>query len=194
MRIYLDMSKKRKSGLANPARIKPFDDNQENVVHVVIETPKGSRNKFKYEPDLGTFTLHKLLPEGMVFPYDFGFIPCTKADDGDPVDVLLLMDEPVFPGCVVPSRLIGVLEAEQKEDGQKERNDRLLAVSMATRKHIDVKTIADVSDKVLEEIQQFFTNYNQQSGKEYKPIGQKGPKQAMRLVEKSLLKSGKNGQ
>jgi len=185
------MSKKRKSGMADPARIKPFDGGQKNVVHVVIETPKGSRNKFKYEPDLGTFTLHKVLPEGMVFPYDFGFIPCTKAEDGDPVDVLLLMDEPVFAGCVVPSRLIGVLEAEQKEDGQKERNDRLLAVSLASREHTDIKTIADVSRKVLDEIQQFFANYNQQSGKQYKPLGQKGPKQAMTLLKECLLKSGK---
>lgn len=185
------MSKKRKSGMADPARIKPFDGEQKNVVHVVIETPKGSRNKFKYEPALGTFTLHKVLPEGMVFPYDFGFIPCTKAEDGDPVDVLLLMDEPVFAGCVVPSRLIGVLEAQQKEDGQKERNDRLLAVSLASREHTDLKTIADVSNKVLDEIQQFFANYNQQSGKQYKPLGQKGPKQAMTLVKKCLRKRGK---
>ncbi|HZU42415.1 MAG TPA: inorganic diphosphatase [Terriglobales bacterium] len=186
------MSKKRKSGMADPARIQPFDGDQKNVVHVVIETPKGSRNKFKYEPDLGTFTLHTLLPEGMVFPYDFGFIPCTKAEDGDPIDVLLLMDEPVFAGCVVPSRLIGVLEAEQTEkDGEKERNDRLLAVSLASREHTHLKTIDEVSGKVLEEIQQFFKNYNQQSGKQYKPVGRKGPKQAMKLVEKSLLKNGK---
>jgi inorganic pyrophosphatase len=189
------MGKKGKSGMADPARIQPFDGDQDNTVHVVIETPKGSRNKFKYEPDLRTFTLHKVLPEGMVFPYDFGFIPCTEADDGDPVDVLLLMDEPVFAGCVVPSRLIGVLEAEQREkNGKKERNDRLLAVSLASRQHMELKTIADVSDKMLEEIQQFFANYNQQAGKQYTPLGQKGPKQAMKLLQKSLVKSGgKNG-
>jgi inorganic pyrophosphatase len=193
------MGKKGKSGMADPARIQPFDDGRDNTVHVVIETPKGSRNKFKYEPDLRTFTLHKVLPEGMVFPYDFGFIPCTEGEDGDPVDVLLLMDEPVFAGCVVPSRLIGVLEAEQREkNGKKERNDRLLAVSLASRQHMELKTIADVSDKMLEEIQQFFANYNQQAGKQYTPLGQKGPKQALKLVHKSLLKkgakNGKNGQ
>ena len=177
--------------MADPARIKPFDDDEKNVVHVVIETPKGCRNKFKYEPDLGTFTLHKVLPEGMVFPYDFGFIPRTKAQDGDPIDVLLLMDEPVFSGCVVPSRLIGVLEAEQTEKGgEKERNDRLIAVSLASRQHTEVKTITDVNDTVLQEIQQFFTNYNQQAGKQYKPLGRKGPKQAMKLLEKSLVKNG----
>ena len=182
------MSKKPKSGLADPAQIKPFDGN--DVLHVVVETPKNSRNKFKYEPDLGIFTLSKVLPEGMVFPYDFGFIPSTEAEDGDPLDVLLLMDEPVFPGCVVPSRVIGVLEAEQKEEGQKERNDRLVAVSAASREHSDVKTVKDLNSNMLQEIEQFFVNYNQQSGKQYKPLGQKGPKQAMKLIERSLRKKG----
>jgi inorganic pyrophosphatase len=185
------MSKKPKSALADPVKINPFDPENHKTVHVVIETPKGSRNKFKYEPDLGIFTLSKVLPEGMVFPYDFGFIPCTKAEDGDPIDVLLLMDEPVFPGCAVPSRLIGVLEAEQKEDGQKERNDRLLAVSLASLEHRDLKTIADLNRHVLREIEQFFINYNQQTGKQFKPLGQKGPKQAMKLLEQSLNKNGR---
>src|SRR5581483_5382163 len=186
----LGMSKKNKNGMANPARIAPFD---KEVLHVVIETPKNSRNKFKYEPGLGIFTLSRVLPEGMVFPYDFGFIPSTKAEDGDPVDVLLLMDEPVFPGCVVPSRLIGVLEAEQTEqDGQKERNDRLVAVSMVSSEHDNVKTIADLNKKMLKEIEQFFVNYNRESGKQYKPLGEKGPKPAMKLIQRSLLKNGKN--
>ena len=185
------MGKKTKSGMADPARIAPFDSR--DILHVVIETPKNCRNKFKYDPDLGTFTLSKVLPEGMVFPYDFGFVPCSKAEDGDPVDVLLLMDEPVFPGCVVPSRLVGVLEAEQKEDGHKERNDRLVAIAIASREHSDVKTIADLNDKMIKEIEQFFMNYNQQSGKQYKSLGQKGPKQAMKLLERSLRKNGKGG-
>ncbi len=175
--------------MADPIKIKPFDG--DNVLHIVIETPKGSRNKFKYEPDLGTFTLSKVLPEGMVFPYDFGFVPRTRAEDGDPLDVLLLMDEPVFPGCVVPSRLLGVFEAEQTEDGNTERNDRLIAVSLASREHSDLKTISDLNDHVLHEIEQFFVNYNKEVGKKFKPVGQKGPKQAMKLLEKSLLKSGK---
>jgi inorganic pyrophosphatase len=184
------MSKKPKSGMADPARIKPFDGT--GVLHVVVETPKNSRNKFKYEPELGIFTLSKVLPEGMVFPYDFGFIPCTKAEDGDPLDVLLLMDEPVFPGCVVPSRVIGVLEAEQKEEGRKERNDRLVAVSTASREHSDLKTIANLNSTMLQEIEQFFVNYNRQLGKQYKPVGKKGPRQAMKLVEGSLLTNRNN--
>src|SRR5205807_404345 len=88
-------------------------DNDAGVLHVIIETPKGSRNKFKYDPEHGLFKLSGVLPLGAVFPYDFGFVPSTTGGDGDPLDVLVLMDEPAFAGCLVPGRLIGVIEAEQ---------------------------------------------------------------------------------
>src|SRR5947207_11435270 len=107
-------------------RLDPFED---ECVMVVIETPKGSPNKLAFEPRYGTFMLKGVLPAGAVFPFDFGFVPSTRAEDGDPIDVLVLMDAPVFPGCIVPSRLIGVIEAEQTEDGTTIRNDRLLAVA-----------------------------------------------------------------
>ena len=83
----------------------------------------------RYDPKQGIFTLRKVLPEGMVFPHDFGFLPRTLAADGDPIDVLLLMDVPAFPGCLVPSRLIGVIEGEQLDGKKKVRNDRLIAVA-----------------------------------------------------------------
>jgi len=85
----------------------------------VIETPKDCRNKYKFDPALRSFKLNRVLPDGMVFPYDFGFVPSTLADDGDPIDVLLLMDAPAFPGCIIESRLIGVIEGEQTEDGRR---------------------------------------------------------------------------
>ena len=84
-------------------------------LHVIIDTPKGSRNKYKYEPEHGLFMLGGILPAGAVFPYDFGYVPSTLADDGDPLDVFLLMDEPAFVGCLVESRLIGAMKAEQTE-------------------------------------------------------------------------------
>jgi inorganic pyrophosphatase len=92
--------------LADPTRLKPIDK-KDGLLQVIIETPAGSRNKFAFDPDQGIFALKKVLPAGMVFPYDFGFLPQTIAPDGDPIDVLLLMDEPAFPGCAVRSRLIG---------------------------------------------------------------------------------------
>jgi inorganic pyrophosphatase len=95
---------------------------------VVVDTPKGSRNKYKLDERDGQWRLSKVLPQGMSFPYDFGFVPSTRGEDGDPVDVLILADEPSFPGCVVAARLIGVLEAEQTEGRKTVRNDRLVAV------------------------------------------------------------------
>src|SRR5689334_13079142 len=113
-------------------RLEPFEG---DCLMVVIETPKGSPNKLAFEPRYGAFVLKGVLPAGAVFPFDFGFVPSTRADDGDPLDVLVLMDAPVSPGCVVPSRLIGAIEAEQTEDGTKERNDRLLAVAATSAAH-----------------------------------------------------------
>ena len=112
-------------GLADPVRLKPFSVDDKKMLRVVIETPKGSRNKFAFNPDERAFELKKVLPSGMTFPYDFGFVPSTKADDGDPVDVLVLMDEPAFPGCLLTCRVIGVIEGEQGEKKKEgaERSD-----------------------------------------------------------------------
>src|SRR5688572_32148113 len=87
------------------------------TVRAVVETPRGSRNKYAYDPKIATITLSKVMPEGHVFPFDFGFLPRTKGEDGDPIDVLVLMDEPVVPGCVVECRLIGVFQINQTERG-----------------------------------------------------------------------------
>src|SRR5919112_6401161 len=96
---------------------------------VIIETPKGSQNKYTYEPRFAAFVLDGVLPAGAVFPFDFGFVPSTIGDDDDPLDLLVLMDAAAFSGCIVPSRLIGVIEAEQTENGKTFRNDRLIAVA-----------------------------------------------------------------
>jgi inorganic pyrophosphatase len=94
------------------AALAPFDE-KTGALNVVVETPKGRRNKFKFDERLELFTLTKVLPSGAVFPFDFGYVPATKGEDGDPLDVLLLMDEPVFVGCLVAARLVGVIEVEQ---------------------------------------------------------------------------------
>ena len=86
-------------------------DSANECINVVIETPRGARTKLAYDRERAAFVVKKVLPQGMSFPFDFGFIPSTAGDDGDPLDVLVLMDEPVPIGTVVPSRLIGVIEA-----------------------------------------------------------------------------------
>src|SRR4051794_33647589 len=99
------------------------------VVDVVIDTPKGSRNKYKYDPELRAFRLAHVLPAGSVFPYDFGSISGTRAADGDPLDVLVLNDEASFVGCVMSVRLLGGIAAKQTEKGRRVRNDRLIGVA-----------------------------------------------------------------
>ena len=96
------------------SEIATFDAESKDL-RIVIETPKGSRNKYSYDPACDCLELSTVLPEGMVFPYDFGFIPSTLGDDGDPLDILVLMEAPVVPGCVIRARLIGAIEAKQKE-------------------------------------------------------------------------------
>jgi hypothetical protein len=101
---------KRAAGLADPTHLKAFDKNEAEACTVIIETPKGSRNKYAFDPEERIFALKKVLPAGMAFPYDFGFVPSTRGGDGDPLDVLVLMDEPAFPGCKITCRVIGVIE------------------------------------------------------------------------------------
>ena len=170
----------------NPTRLKPIDDENDEVINAVVETPMGSRNKFKYDEKLGFYKLSSVLPQGMMFPHAFGFVPSTRAADGDPEDVLIIMDEPTFSGCVVPTRLLGVIEAEQTEDGKTERNDRLIGVAATSRDFSDVQSVADLNDNMVKEIEQFFVNYNKEKGKKFKVLGKKGPKQAWKLLKKSL--------
>jgi len=181
---------------ADPTKLSPFNGNGkgkdrkgkgEDVVNAVVETPGGSRNKFKYDPELGFFALSGVLPEGMVFPHAFGFVPRTKADDGDPEDILILMDEPSFAGCIVPSRLIGVIEAEQTEtDGKSERNDRLVGVAAQSRDYSEVQSFDDLNKNMLKEIEQFFVNYNKERGKKFRVLRMRGPQHALKLLKKSL--------
>ena len=161
---------------------------KQHTINLVIETPRGKRNKFHYDEKRRQFSLKKVLPAGSSFPYDFGFVPGTKAQDGDPLDVLVLMDESAFPGCRVESRLVGVIEAEQVEDGKSIRNDRLVAVASAAHDYHQINSLKDVNDNLLQELEHFFKSYNEADGREFKLLGIKGPNSAHRLVEKNLLR------
>jgi inorganic pyrophosphatase len=181
-------------GLSDPTRIKPFtkkaDESTtgtakagEKLLQVVIETPKGCRNKYSFDEQQKIFVLKAALPAGMVFPYDFGFVPQTLADDGDPLDVLVLMDEPAFPGCALMVRLIGVIEGEQIVPGQKPvRNDRLVAVAETTHMYAKFTKLKNMPRQALREIEEFFVNYHRLQGKQYKLLGIKGEKTARELI------------
>ncbi len=168
---------------ARISEINPFDDDGEaQELSVIVDTPKGSRNKFNYDEERGLFKLGGVLPAGAVFPFDFGFVPSTLGGDGDPLDVLLLMDEPAFVGCLVEARLIGVIEAEQTEDGETTRNDRLIAVATKSRTHHEVRSINSIARNLVDEIEHFFASYNEMKGKQFKPLGRFGPLRARKLV------------
>jgi inorganic pyrophosphatase len=163
-------------------------DRKTGSLNIVIETSRGARTKLAYDEDRETFIVKKLLPQGMSFPFDFGFIPSTIGGDGDPLDVLLLMDEPVPPGAVVPARLIGVIEAIQTERGQAERNDRLIAVAEASELFADVKKLSDLPNPVASQIEHFFISYNEQAGRRFEPKGRHGPVKAGKLVTEGRKK------
>jgi inorganic pyrophosphatase len=171
------------NGLADPSRLKPMDPDDKQLLRVVIETPKGSRNKFAFDSDEHIFQLKKTLPAGMAFPYDFGFVPSTLAEDGDPIDVLVLMDEPAFPGCVLSCRPIGVIEGEQREKKETVRNDRIVAIQKDAHSWSNVTSFDDLGKQFCRELEQFFVNYHKVSGQEYRVLGFKGAAQARKLVK-----------
>lgn len=157
-------------------------DEKSDLTTVVIETPRGSRNKFKYDEELGIFRLSKVLPAGFAFPHDFGFVPSTRGEDGDPLDVLVLAEEPLFPGCVVGTRLVGVIEVEQKEDGKSERNDRLIAAVETPFNAPEVSSLDEMPTPRLEQIAHFFVSFNAAHGRELEVVGRGGPSRAHELV------------
>jgi inorganic pyrophosphatase len=184
------MSKNGKNGsagaLANPSRLKPTDADDDEIFKVIIETPKGSRNKYAFDPEERAFTLKKVLPAGMAFPYDFGFVPSSEGGDGDPVDVLVLMDEPAYPGCVIKCRVIGLIEGEQGDGKEKERNDRVVAVEVANHMWAHVKHLDDLGKTFIKELEEFFVNYHDLDGAKYRIIDQKGPGGARRCIKEGL--------
>lgn len=171
-------------------RLPPFDP-KSKALNVVIDTPKGCRNKFAYDEKRKAYLLKTVLPKGTVFPFDFGSVPGTKAEDGDPVDALVLMDEPAFVGCLVEARLIGVIEGEQTENGKTDRNDRLITVAEESHTHSAIKSLSDLDPTLLEEIEHFFVSYNEIRGKKFNPIGRHGPKRAGKLIEKQRRRKKK---
>jgi inorganic pyrophosphatase len=155
-----------------------------NYLNAVIETPMGSHAKYSYDPATRLFKLSTILPAGAVFPYNFGFVPSTRGADGDPLDVLVMMDAAAHPGCLIPSLLIGVIEAEQTEkNGKSERNDRLIAVASHCPTYGQVQSIDELCGQLVAQIEYFFVAYNKVHGKKFKPLGRHGPKRAQRLVQ-----------
>jgi inorganic pyrophosphatase len=156
------------------------------VCRAIIETPRGFRNKFDYDRASNLFILGGLLPEGMMFPFDFGFIPSTLGDDGDPVDILVMMDAPAHVGCLLEVRIIGVIEGKQSDNGKADTNNRLLGAAVHSYNHAGLDSIDDVSKTRLSQLEEFFISYNKQRGKEFRVTGTGGPKKAVRLLKAGM--------
>jgi inorganic pyrophosphatase len=180
----MKVSKSNSGSLADPTRLKPISKH-DGILQVIVETPKGSRNKFSFDERQKIFALKKVLPAGMMFPYDFGFLPQTLAPDGDPIDVLLLMDEPAFPGIAVRSRLIGIIEGEQVEGKKRIRNDRLVAIAEANHMYANIRKLKDLPDLFIRELEDFFVNFHRLEGKTYRLLGVRDTSVALRLIEKA---------
>lgn len=160
-------------------------DRKTMTCQAVIETPKGARSKFDYDEESGLFRLAGLLPEGMSFPLDFGFFPSTKAQDGDPLDVLVLHDEPIPTAALVTVRLIGVIEADQIEQGNTVRNDRLLAVTACSHQYEQVIEVEQLGKMFVDHLTKFWVNYNALKGKTFDVRGVYGPDRAADALEKA---------
>ncbi|HET7755479.1 MAG TPA: inorganic diphosphatase [Anaeromyxobacteraceae bacterium] len=158
------------------------------AIHVVVESPRGSTQKLKWLPAPGVFQAQRPLPLGFSYPYDWGFVPGTQAEDGDPVDALVVWDASSWPGVVVPSRPIGLLQLEQNarrgDTSQRIRNDRLLVVPVKDPRGAWVRSFEDLPARSREEIALFFTSAVFFEGKDPKILGWAGPDAGDALVER----------
>jgi inorganic pyrophosphatase len=170
----------------DPGELPPHKD---GLVVVVIETPRGSGNKLKFDAELGAYRLDRVLPAGMAFPFDFGFIPRTLAADGDPLDAIVLLDNAVHPGCVVLSRLIGLLQIEQQDAGKGPwvRNDRVVAVAGGPKGHASLRSIRDVDPFRLDAIGAFFAAYHALDGDKIRLTGRTGVRAAEAAIRRAII-------
>lgn len=152
---------------------------------IVIESPKNSREKYKYDKKHNLFRLHKVLPAALVFPYPFGFIPGTKGEDGDPLDAFIIGEFKGFPGCIMECRLIGCITVEQKAAKNFIRNDRYLAVPEQSDEFSGIETIDELKPTIISLLENFLTTYMKLEGKEGKLLGNLNASSAVDLINKT---------
>lgn len=153
------------------------------AISCIVETPKGYGVKYDYDQKLASIGLSKVLPAGLVFPFDFGFIPGSMGEDGDPLDVVIISEAVTVPGCVVKCRIIGMIKAMQRErNGDRMRNDRFIAVPEVSVMYAGVRSVDALPAEVIKQLKNFFINYNSQAGKKFNPFSVLGPGAAARAI------------
>ena len=160
------------------------DDRKRNVVHAIVETPKGSTVKFALEPQLGIIAFHEAMPDGYDWPYDYGFIPQTLGDDGDPLDVVVMFDRPSFAGCLVKARLLGAIRL--RKNG--EENDRFIAAPQraagASQSTDAFETLDDVGPEIRRRLEAFLCGYSATQGNEIELVGSVDVDEARTLIDR----------
>ena len=154
-----------------------------DVIEVIVETPKGSQFKYKYDPIKEWYEVHKALPVGLLFPYDFGFIPGTTGEDGDPLDVLIFSEFSFLQGTMIKCRMIGSMKASQTEGKETIRNDRIFVTPDIKGFYPVYESLKDIQKEKLKEIEGFFIYYNSMQDKIFKPLGILSAKQTMKIIE-----------
>ena len=160
-----------------PARPKP------GIINIAIEITGGCKNKYEFDKHLQAFTLDRVLYSSVKYPYDYGFVPNTLADDGDPLDGMVLMDEPTFPGCIIPSRPIGMLEMIDGGD----RDEKILCVPEKDPRYTQVTSLKNIAPHKLEEIAEFFRSYKNLEGKVTEIISWQDLQSVQPLLDKYIL-------
>lgn len=155
----------------------------------VVETPAGSRAKFTFDEDSGLYRLGKMLPAGLAFPLDFGFVPSTLGGDGDPLDILILSEAELPVGCLADVRLLGAIEVEQWSEGEdKVRNDRLIARLAESRAFAEVASLGQLGQAFADELDSFFRTYKTLRGQRYEVLATGGPARAADLIEQAAAR------
>jgi inorganic pyrophosphatase len=156
----------------------------DGLLNVIVETPRGSAVKLKFDGPTGLMMLSRPIPLGLAYPFDWGFVAGTRAPDGDPLDAMLVWDSAAYPGVLVPCRPIGLLQVDQlaADRRHRERNDRLLAIPGKAARLDGIQSISDVSERTREELLRFFLAVVAFEGKDIKVLGWDGPDAAMAAV------------
>jgi len=154
-----------------------------DIANVVVETPRGARVKLNYDAELGCFTMERALPAGIAYPYDWGFLPSTLSEDGDPLDVLIMHEESTVPGLVVRCRVAGALKVhETRPDGKRQRNDRFIAVPEEDCR-ARLSNVVELTKKLRTDLEEFFRTTGGTAGKTLRFLGWAEPKEALQLIK-----------
>ncbi len=154
-------------------------------IEVIIEIPKGTRNKYEADHETGAIWLDRLLFTSTRYPEDYGYVPLTLAEDGDPLDALVVSEFCSFPGCVIECRLLGAVIAEQKDKNGTIRNDRFFFAPVLSKQYAAIESIKELPGTELKEIEEFFVEYNKEEGKTFKLLEVASAKKALKLIKKA---------